>query len=572
MNKLLGMIKNLFNVNITMVPLIEFDYRKPQFNSKLKILPLERTTPEKQGVSSKLVYDYITELQNEESINMHSVLILRNGKIINETVFGNNDLSVWKMTFSACKSVVSIAIGMLIDEGKLDLDTPILDFFSEYSNAVNRIKLRDVTIKTLLTMSSGSTFNEFACMTTDNWEKSYFKSGFAVKPGTNFNYNSLNTYILSAIINRVSGTSLTEYLRARLFEPLGIENYHFEKSNSSVEKGGWGLYIIPEDFAKIGQMVLNNGLWQGKRIVSEKWINLATKKQIITPESFGNYDYGYHFWVNESNNSFLFNGMFGQNILGFKDSGILIVSNAGNDELFQQSKFFEITERYFSGNFENYLPKNKADYRKLESFNNKQKNHNRKLSVLSFIYKINDYKFIKNFELLNVKLAANSQNSASVGLLPKLLQIIQNNYSSGFLRVKFFLKKGYLFLQYEELESQFIIPLGINEYIRSEIDYYGEKYLIASRITKQGNKYIIDIDYIETFSSRKLIFERKNSIFFLTHLERPGSNLLKESISLFKNSFSENRLLTSVVKTINNDFLHNKFKSVFEQSVELFEE
>lgn len=572
MRKLLGMIKNLFNVNITMLPVIEFKNHKPQFDYEIKTTPLQRSTPEEHGISSKMIIDYINDLQNEKSINMHSILILKNGKVINETAFGNCDLSVWKMTFSACKSVVSIAIGMLIDEGKLNLNTPIIEIFPEYSNPVNKIKLREITVKTLLTMSTGSTFNEFGCMVSHDWEKSFFKSAFAIKPGATFNYNSLNTYMLSAIINRVSGTTLTEYLKNRLFKPLGIENYHFEKSNSSVEKGGWGLYIVPEDFAKIGQMVLNRGLWDGQRIVSEEWINFATTKQISTPDSFGNFDYGYHFWTNDKNNSFLFNGMFGQNILGFYDSGVLIVSNAGNDELFQQSKFFEITERYFSCKFEKKIQKNKKANSKLTKLNKQLKNSHKKSFFYYISADIKANRFIKNFELLNARFSAKSSNAASVGLLPKLLQIIQNNYSSGFCSAMFIVKNKQLFLQYEELKSQFIIPIGITDYLRSEIDYYGEKYLIAAKIEKQDENYVINIDFIETFSSRKLVFERKKGGVILTHFEKPGMDLIRNSISLFKNTLPNNKLLAGAVNKVNNDFLLNKCHAIFEQSVELFEE
>ncbi|MBQ3562411.1 MAG: serine hydrolase, partial [Clostridia bacterium] len=362
------MFKNLFDADSVMVPLISLKDHKPQFKEGRVTAPLERSTPEAQGVGSDVILNYLKELKEEKSINMHNILILRNGKIISETAFGNSDLSVWKMTFSACKSVVSLAIGMLVDEGKLDINAPICDFFPEYANPVYKIKLHDITVKTLLTMTTGSSFNEFLCMSTNAWEQAFFKSAFSLKPGSTFNYNSLNTYMLSAIIKKVSGQTLTEYLKPRLFEPLEITNYYFEKSNSDTEKGGWGLYIIPEDFAKIGQLVLNKGLWNAKRIISEEWLNEATSIQIATPKQFGKYDYGYHFWSGRQTNSFLFNGMFGQNILGYKDSGILIVTNAGNDELFQQSKFFEITDKYFSGKFQKALPKNNVAYHSLIKF------------------------------------------------------------------------------------------------------------------------------------------------------------------------------------------------------------
>ena len=115
-----------------------------------------------------------------------------------------------------------------------------------------------------------------------------------------------------------------------------------------MKRGGWGLYILPEDIAKIGQMVLDGGRFDGKQIVPEDWIKQQTTAQANPPKTLGNYDYGYQTWVGRNEKSFLFNGMFGQNVLGFFDSGVLLVSNAGNNELFQQSNYYEIATRFFA--------------------------------------------------------------------------------------------------------------------------------------------------------------------------------------------------------------------------------
>jgi len=133
MKNSITMFKNLFDADSVMVPLISLKDHKPQFKEGRVTAPLERSTPEAQGVGSDVILNYLKELKEEKSINMHNILILKNGKIISETAFGNSDLSVWKMTFSACKSVVSLAIGMLVDEGKLDINAPICDFFPEYA-------------------------------------------------------------------------------------------------------------------------------------------------------------------------------------------------------------------------------------------------------------------------------------------------------------------------------------------------------------------------------------------------------------------------------------------------------
>jgi hypothetical protein len=114
------------------------------------------------------------------------------------------------------------------------------------------------------------------------------------------------------------------------------------------EKAGWGLYILPEDIAKIGQMVLDGGRFEGRQIVPEEWIKEATRSQTVTPKTLGDYDYGYQIWVGRNERSFLFNGMFGQNVLGFFDTDVLLVSNAGNNELFQQSSYYALATKHFS--------------------------------------------------------------------------------------------------------------------------------------------------------------------------------------------------------------------------------
>ncbi len=564
MNKAISMFKNLFNPNITMTPYIKLKDNKPEFNANISSDPLETATPESQGVDSNIILKYLQELNNDSSINMHNVLILKNGKIISKSAFGNSDLSVWKMTFSACKSVVSLAIGMLVDEGKLDINTPITQFFPEYVNPVKKIRLRDVTVKSLLTMSTGCTFNEFLCMSSDDWEGSFFKSAFSLKPGTKFSYNSLNTYMLSAIIKRVSGQTLTEYLRPRLFEPLNIKNFYFGKSNSDTEIGGWGLFITPEDFAKIGQVVLNRGVWNSQRIISEEWLNTATSAQISTPEQFGEYDYGYQFWSKKSNNSFLFNGMFGQNVLGFFDSNILIVTNAGNNELFQQSRFFDITNEYFSGKFPKRLPENMFAYFRLLKFNNAI-NNKKKKNFFDIIFPNRRFKsFIKNFDLLGVDLVAKSENSASVGLLPKLLQIFQNNYSSGLKSISIVSSEKQVFLKYLESKAEFFIPLGIDEFKRGELVYYGEKYLVSSKIQNNNDEITIDIDFIETFSSRRLIITKNQGGFILHQTENPGMQLIRDFTGLFKESF-----INKTVNRIKNDFIIGKCENIFDPKVNM---
>jgi hypothetical protein len=241
-----------------------------------------------------------------------------------------------------------MAIGMLVDEGKLSLDDNVIKILDKKVSLFSSLGYRNLTLRHLLTMTSGATFAEVGTVVEKNWLKAYFESGVSFQHGKRFNYNSLNSYVLSCIVKEVSGEGLCDYLKPRLFDPLGIKSYYWEKSPEGIENGGWGLYLKREDVAKLAQLYLDDGVWQGKRILSKKWIRESTSPSVNTPEEFGSFDYGYHIWCNKSKNSFLFNGMFCQDALVLRDQRIIIITNGGIEQLFQQSEYYGIIERYFN--------------------------------------------------------------------------------------------------------------------------------------------------------------------------------------------------------------------------------
>ena len=178
-------------------------------------------------------------------------------------------------------------------------------------------------------MRAGVLFSEPEALSETDWSKAFLNSSLKGDPGTEFHYNSLNTYMLSAIVRRKAGKGLLEFIQERLFDPMGITDVLWETCPMGIEKGGWGLYIRPEDMAKLGQLVLDGGLWQGRRLISQAFLQAALTAHASPPPELGDYDYGYQIWVGRKANTFLFNGMLGQNVLGFRDSGILLVTNAG---------------------------------------------------------------------------------------------------------------------------------------------------------------------------------------------------------------------------------------------------
>ena len=577
LNGTVGLVKDLFDAKVPTSASVNFKDRKPEFVFNGIKQPFMRTTPEAVGISSRHIINFLSELKNDKTLRMHNVIILRNGKIICEATFGNSDLHIWKMTFSACKSIVSLAIGMLIDDGKLTLSDKLLDIFPEYNSAVLKIKLRDITVENLLNMTSCLAFNEFACMVTNDWEKAFLKSAIVGKSGEDFNYNSLNTYMLAAVVKKITGSTVTEFLTPRLFKPLGIDNFYWEKAPSGVEKGGWGLYMLPEDFAKIGQLVMQNGVWNDERIVSQDWVRNATSKQVSTPENCGDFNYGYQFWVGRSDDKFLLNGMMGQNVLGYRENGVLIITNAGNDEMFQQSNYFRIAQKYFGQEFEPYLSNNDADYEELCNFIAGLKHKGReKPGFFARLFSSKVRPDILYFcENLNGRVFTTvDKNAASVGFLPLMLQAIQNNYTKGFKSISFNMNRNDLYMNYAEEGLSLTVPLGTSGFIKSKINYNGENYIISSNAILSSDEdenkvIIISVDFLETFSSRKIKVYFKEDKIILKQIEIPGADFITAGINSAKNNFTGSKFLANAISKIEDDYIKYKCNSVFAPEIKL---
>ena len=235
---------------------VDFFPQKPKFPfDKPYEQPFPRATPESQGISSDMLADLLRNLVASHYTDMHHFMVLRNGKVICEANFAPYRSGIWHVTHSMCKSITGMAIGLLVEEGKLSLDENIYDIFQKNLNTFTKIFRPTVTVENLLTMTSGITFNESGIVSGNDWLTSYMNSSITGNPGENFLYNSLNTYVLSAIITERTGQTLTEYLEPRLFAPLGITRYFWETCPKGITKGGWGLFLCAEDMAKLGQLL-----------------------------------------------------------------------------------------------------------------------------------------------------------------------------------------------------------------------------------------------------------------------------------------------------------------------------
>lgn len=323
------------------------------FPPKKNDYPLPRVTPESQGVSSEYLNKFYKEISAAKDINAHGLMILRHGKIISTGMWAPYLEEYPHVTHSLCKSITSMAVGIAADQGLIDINEKIVDIFPEKTSILTSKKVKSITVEHLLTMTSGIRFNEASSVLSKDWVKSFLDSDTAFEPGTKFAYNSMNSYMLSAIVKRKTGSGLLEYLIPFLFEPLGITDVTWEKCPRGNEKGGWGCYITLENMAKLGQLYLQKGKWivagEEKQIISEEWINASTIEHAREDNGTSNRAYGYQIWIhNTITNAFQFNGLFGQYVMVIPKHDIVIAMTSGSTNLLPQGSTIDIVTKYFN--------------------------------------------------------------------------------------------------------------------------------------------------------------------------------------------------------------------------------
>jgi CubicO group peptidase (beta-lactamase class C family) len=304
---------------------------------------LERSTPEAEGVSSQGIIDFIDAF-NSDSIEAHSFMFLRHGKVIAEGWWKPYGPDFRHLMYSASKSVTSLGIGIAVDEGRLNITDKVVSFFPEYMTDSISDNMKLLTVKDLLTMSVGQAQDpaNLFMRGPEDWIHGFLHTPPVHTPGTVMMYNNFATFMLSAILQKVSGQMLFNYLEPRLFEPLGIKNIEWDYNSQGITLGMIGSRLHTEDLAKIGQLVLQKGRWGNKQIISAAYVEEAGKFHITTnnenkPEAElkdGEKGYGFQFWRG-SHNSYRMDGMGGQLVIVFPDFDAVVVltSNVGNAQV-----------------------------------------------------------------------------------------------------------------------------------------------------------------------------------------------------------------------------------------------
>ena len=295
---------------------------------------LPRSSPRAEGIDPGAILRLL-RYYDEHQTGVHSIMILRHDRVVSEAWWYPYRPEYRNQLYSMSKSFTSVAVGFALQEGLLRLEDRLLDFFLDVlpPDAAPCGYMRELTLRDVLRMATGHVKEPSIQQAgEERWCYNFLSSYIEKKPGTHYLYNTAGTYMLSAVVQRVTGQTAEDYLRPRLFEPLGIEDFWWEKSPEGITAGGFGLELRTEDVAKFGVFLRNRGAWEGCQLLDPAWIDAATAKQIDFTEHM-NIDsrqgYGYQFWRCQPENSYRAAGAFAQFCIVLPDQEMVIAVTSG---------------------------------------------------------------------------------------------------------------------------------------------------------------------------------------------------------------------------------------------------
>ena len=314
------------------------------FKPKKEVINLPRTKPSAEVVAAVDAFVQATKTRpvKPDSISLHSIMILKHGKVVYENWYNGYTAERPHMMFSVSKTFTATAVGLAIKEGKLRLTDPVVKFFPDKLPAEQSDYLKAMTVRDLLTMTCGHDVEpNTSRANTMDWVKGFLSWPVIHKPGEYYLYNSIGTYMLSAIVQKVTGEKLIDYLDTRLFKPLHIDRPTWDESPQGINCGGWGLSLKTEDMAKMGQLFLQKGKWNKKQLVPAKWLREMSSYQVPSAPSGTRFEdlekaglnkdnnewvqgYGYQMWMCR-HNAYRADGYAGQYIMVFPDRDAVLV-------------------------------------------------------------------------------------------------------------------------------------------------------------------------------------------------------------------------------------------------------
>ena len=502
-------------------------------------------SPRAAGLDGEALLRFAEALSQNRTGDIHSVVVLSHGKCVFEASRAGYDTTLPHATFSLCKTLTGIAIGMLVDDGKLTLSDKVLSFFPEWEGKLKSAKHRQLTVTHLLTMSSGISFNETGVITSESYMKGYFESPIRGTPGKEFSYNSMNSYILAAIVTRVSGLPLSEFLKERLFAPLGITNYFWESTAEGIEKGGWGLYLSPRSMAKIGQLFLDGGRVNGRALVSREWLAAMGERHMAVSDTIGAFDYGYHMWCHKKNGTLLLNGMLGQNVLIDPAASLVVAVTSGDNCLFQDAVAILAAFEHLQNN----LPRDTMSARRLR---HRLARHFGEDGGFTPPYVSEEGKEARA-RLLPALLGTFTLSKNNSGILPLVTRMIQNSPTKGISALCIqACGENELSVSFTEGEHTYSVRAGLTVFVPDVLEIHGECYRIASAYTfgldaERTPFFKLEIRFSEMASARRLVIRPQGGGLAMLLSEQPGYPLIEHITQSMP--LEEGSLLNLLVKT-----------------------
>ena len=297
---------------------------------------LPRSTPESEGVSSSGIIEFLNAVDTAGRVELHSFMFLRHGKVIAEGWWKPYGPDYKHLLYSASKTFTATGIGLAVSEKRLKVTDKVISFFPYSLPDTISDYMKKLTVQNLLTMSVGQDPEPRSMGNTGDWINSFLSAKPVHKPGTVFMYNNMATFMLSAVVQQVAGQTLFEYLQPRIFKPLGINGIDWDLNPQGINLGMIGLRLHTENLAKFGQLLLQQGVWNGKQLIPKEWVKEATSFKI---ESKGGSDripketndwtqgYCYQMWRGR-NNTVRLDGMAGQFVVLIPDKDAIVVFTA----------------------------------------------------------------------------------------------------------------------------------------------------------------------------------------------------------------------------------------------------
>ena len=297
--------------------------------------PLPRSTPAAEGVAPQAVARYFDSLLHIPQTEIHHVMVLRHGKVIGELHPAPFRARHAHTLYSESKTVAALAVGLCVDDRLLRTSDRLITFFPDKLPEHISENLANITIHDLLTMESGITPDWTMRSHSTDWVWEMLHKAVNDAPGTKYQYDSMCTYLLSAIVQRATGKTMIQLLTPRLFAPMGITDAQWEECPHGINTGGWGLRLSAESQAKIGQLLLQKGEWNGHQLVSKQWVETATSRQVYPyPEGSANHTkspgYGYQIWMCEHPGAYRADGALGQFVVMLPHEDMVVVVNGAS--------------------------------------------------------------------------------------------------------------------------------------------------------------------------------------------------------------------------------------------------